>query len=671
MASALLLSGGGGRGTLRLVSWSLDDPLYGNGVRPPGDAAGVTTHRPPEVANGPAAKVTLGLSRVDDAVASKHPGLWEYAACQSGAFMKGVFTFVTVAGSVASYGVTRVESQKCSDLWLFLETGQLPKDMGTEQCRALQIQGVKEKTAQNKETLAVLRSSIRRGAQDWALAKKYDQWTISRACGKDSSVRLAYGRSTMEVAREKLRKYVFDRVNVHNVLIHLVRRRGQKLESLQLQLAGLRGQPDATKDEPGRCARCPQVIRRLENNIEKTTIKITTSQNIRLLYANLLDYLKRVLAAYPTKLDKLHSLVVSYCSELSDTAAVAQDAMTITDEVKRSMRRGEATFIEERRARENRLSQQRKLIDKIHTKEASERYRRGRTDMDFPSNLMSIETLKVKKKMSVANIQYQTDVTAMVERVKSAVRCSHLWDIAGRFLAQRNTEENLELQLEDCEGRRAQLEALMRKLALEAALLKFRQMPSSISFKSIEKKVKGLLQEEQERLQLAHTNVTKSQKLLLTLQTGIDNLYIRLLSIPGPVPPPPVGHWAGAPQEALGGAGSEPPSRLQREVAPSPALDVYSKLVTCEGKLVHLAERVKMLSQNEEVGTKVRDTLESSTLKEKHNTRISFEDTEEDMIETFQFADVDHSYVPSRAEIKKQAQRLIEGKLKVTKKKKK
>jgi hypothetical protein len=37
----------------------------------------------------------------------------------------------SVAGSVASYWVTRVESQKCSNLWLFLETGQLPKDMGT------------------------------------------------------------------------------------------------------------------------------------------------------------------------------------------------------------------------------------------------------------------------------------------------------------------------------------------------------------------------------------------------------------------------------------------------------------------------------------------------------------------------------------------------------------
>ncbi|KAF6127739.1 transmembrane protein 141 [Phyllostomus discolor] len=39
--------------------------------------------------------VNLGLSRVDDAVAAKHPGLGEYAACQSRAFMKGIFTFVT------------------------------------------------------------------------------------------------------------------------------------------------------------------------------------------------------------------------------------------------------------------------------------------------------------------------------------------------------------------------------------------------------------------------------------------------------------------------------------------------------------------------------------------------------------------------------------------------
>ena len=53
-------------------------------------------------------------------------------------------------------------------------------------------------------------------------------------------------------------------------------------------------------------------------------------------------------------------------------------------------------------------------------------------------------------------------------------------DIASRFLAQRNTEENLELQMEDCEERRVQLKALVKQLELEEAVLKFRQKPSSI-----------------------------------------------------------------------------------------------------------------------------------------------------------------------------------------------
>ncbi|XP_010778759.1 transmembrane protein 141 isoform X2 [Notothenia coriiceps] len=38
--------------------------------------------------------VNIGLTKVDDAVAARHPGLQSYAACQSGAFMKGTGTIV-------------------------------------------------------------------------------------------------------------------------------------------------------------------------------------------------------------------------------------------------------------------------------------------------------------------------------------------------------------------------------------------------------------------------------------------------------------------------------------------------------------------------------------------------------------------------------------------------
>ncbi|XP_057675176.1 transmembrane protein 141 [Corythoichthys intestinalis] len=98
--------------------------------------------------------VNLGLTRVDDELVAKHPGLESYAACQSHAFMKGSGTFVLgaiglfalqkvlqkrlpyplqwnllisiVASSMGSYAVTSWETQKCSDLWLLLETGKVP-----------------------------------------------------------------------------------------------------------------------------------------------------------------------------------------------------------------------------------------------------------------------------------------------------------------------------------------------------------------------------------------------------------------------------------------------------------------------------------------------------------------------------------------------------------------
>lgn len=77
------------------------------------------------------------------------------------------------------------------------------------------------------------------------------------------------------------------------------------------------------------------------------------------------------------------------------------------------------------------------------------------------------------------------------------------------------------------------------------------------------------------RLQQAYNNLTKSQELLLILQTGIDNLYIRLIGINLPA--------------------------AQKEVAPSDTLDLFSKLAYCQGKLTYLVDRLQMLSRTEEV----------------------------------------------------------------------
>uniref|UniRef100_A0A8C2TVW1 Transmembrane protein 141 n=1 Tax=Coturnix japonica TaxID=93934 RepID=A0A8C2TVW1_COTJA len=102
--------------------------------------------------------VNLGLRRVEDSVAAKHPvrmgagGAGRPASVGTGsgaafAVQKLVnrrlpyalqwnLLLSVAAGSLASYTVTRAETQKCSDFWIYLETGTSPQEHSTHSNRA-------------------------------------------------------------------------------------------------------------------------------------------------------------------------------------------------------------------------------------------------------------------------------------------------------------------------------------------------------------------------------------------------------------------------------------------------------------------------------------------------------------------------------------------------------
>lgn len=90
--------------------------------------------------------------------------------------------------------------------------------------------------------------------------------------------------------------------------------------------------------------------------------------------------------------------------------------------------------------------------------------------------------------------------------------------------------------------------------------------------------MKDLLKEEEDRLQLAHSNMTKSQKLLLTIQMGIDNLYLRLVGITLPVAQVPARVGRSRLHGELGGAqrGSEPLLVVCRRCPPPTAWTAWT-----------------------------------------------------------------------------------------------
>ncbi|XP_066467028.1 coiled-coil domain-containing protein 183 [Tiliqua scincoides] len=504
-----------------------------------------------------------------------------------------------------------------------------------------------ETVGKNKELISFLNLNMRQQMHELSLAMKYDQVTISRACREKKYIKIAMSEYSVEMARESLSNYVFNRMNRHNALLYEVKRRGKHLEDQQLRLQNLLDLEMASPDALIQL----QTIRQLENNIEKMRVKIDTAQKTYMLYTKMVALLRDELSQLPFLLDDLEHRVELYQTELKGMSLITMDTVKAMEEAQADMSNVENELIAERKFRDNSLNIQKKQIEKIRAKDASERSRRmqARRDMNMDFPLMGRDAGRsAKLEASKAQIEYQYLVTTEVDKVKSAVQCSHLWDIAGRFQAQKKSEENLLQQIGESEKKRQELKTQLKQLELERVELKFHQKLSFLSSLKLEEELQELFQEELARLESAQDQVSKNQGLLLLFENGVDNLIMRLCSISVP--------------------GQED---FQGETG-----DIFDKLQFCETKLLHLM-KIKSypsdidFSQEEtnETFVHVRSFLEESTRTEPQNLRITYEEDEEDVRESFNFADIDHSYVPNSEEIKKQGLKLIEEKTKVAKKK--
>ncbi|XP_053138330.1 coiled-coil domain-containing protein 183 isoform X1 [Hemicordylus capensis] len=515
-----------------------------------------------------------------------------------------------------------------------------------EEGKKLFAQTTKETVSKNKDLIGFMRGNVRQGMHELTLAMKYDHVTINRACREQKHIKIAMSEYSVQEARASLSNYVFDRMNMHNALLYEVRRRGKLLEDQQLRLQHL---TDLETPSPKALIQL-QIIRQLENNIEKVLMSITTAQKTYVLYLKMVDLLRDELAQLPLILDDLEHWVQVYQFELKGMHLMTADGVEAMETAKTDMINIETELIAEKKFRDNSLSIERKQIERIHMKEATERNRRmqARRDMmDFP--MMSRDLNRgARLEASKAQLEYQGLVITEVDKIKCAVQCSHLWDIAGRFTAQKKSEENLLQQIAESEKKRKELKAQLKALELERAELKFHQKPSSISSWKLEEDLRNLLIEEEHRLQKVESQVSKNQELLLHFENGLDNLILRLcgITVPG--------------QEEFRG-----------EIG-----DMFDKLQFVETKLMHLLKMMQNLptfdfskEETNETFVYVRNFLEESTREEPQNLRIEFDLDEEDVREAFNFADIDHSYVPNRDEIKKQGFKLIEDKTKVTKKK--
>ncbi|XP_052544787.1 coiled-coil domain-containing protein 183 isoform X1 [Tympanuchus pallidicinctus] len=367
-------------------------------------------------------------------------------------------------------------------------------------------------------------------------------------------------------AREKLRSSIFDRVNACNMLLHEVKQRSQARDALRWQLQQLLD----VRINDKRHQEQVQMIRQLENNIEKMHMKIHAGQKVTTLYLALRDVLKKELDYLLLHLELLYTMVGAYHGEVQDRELMASGALRASDITKKDLAMLETRFLAEEEDRHRILSARKVQTDWLWLKEASKKHSRAqaRYDLavDFPSLLMQDSALGSQLQATRSQIEHESFVTAEVEKAKAAVQCSRVWDITSRLLAQQKSTAELEQHIRACKEKRRALKDTLQELELKHAKLKFHQPPSAISCRKLEAELRVRLQQEEARLEQARAQYVRNQELLLQFENGLDNLIVRL-------------HGINVPEQDL---------TVEFK-------GVDEKLQHCRQKLQHLAQRVSSL----------------------------------------------------------------------------
>ncbi|XP_005056441.1 PREDICTED: coiled-coil domain-containing protein 183 isoform X2 [Ficedula albicollis] len=485
-------------------------------------------------------------------------------------------------------------------------------------------QSCEEKLRQNRELLPSLQAALQEDSSVLKFVLKYNKLPIKDAFGEGQE--LFSATESLEVVIKKIEAKVHEQVKVCDMLLHQLRQWSQARDERQRHLQELQeAEVDPKWQEPQL-----QTIRQLGNDIEKMLMKIHSGEMVTNLYLRLQEVLRRELVYLPRYLDLLCGMTVMYHEELR-----ARSSLKANNAIKKLMAEAGPQVRAEKQLRDQSLAEQRKHIESLRRQEESERQQRQQAvsmlseeqDLSSSDVLVGADVEAAKAKM-----QREAFVTDKMEKAKSALQCSRLWDIPSSIEAQRRSLGSLQQHIDECKERKTELKKTLEELELQQAKLKFNEPVSTTRLR--EEELRQNLQQEEARLEQMRAQMSKSQKRLIEFENIIDNLYLLLqgILIPG--------------QDSAAVVGLE------------------EKLQECEKKLQFLKERLAARPEDStdehgETFAKVRTLLEKRTAEETRNLKISFEDEEAMEDDTLDFEDEDHDYIPSREDIKKQGLQLI------------
>ncbi|XP_064893297.1 coiled-coil domain-containing protein 183-like [Columba livia] len=504
-----------------------------------------------------------------------------------------------------------------------------------EQGRKIFTQSCEEKLRRNRERLPRLREAVQEDAQALDAARKHKPVLDPEVLGA-YNLPPDLAELTVEEAREKLRATISKQANTLNMLDYQLRQRCRARDKLQRQL---QQRQRLLKEELDETKKQKQMIRQLENELDKMRAKVRAAEKVGAVYERVHDALQEEVNQLTREVALMCRTSELYEVEVKAMEAMAEEACKAAAIAQEQLAKREAEFLAERSP-----DTQKVPIDRPWLRELSEKNVPAPAKDESSMDLSTQQDPLVATELEAAESQtdHEAEISEKMEAAKAAVQCLRLWNIPSKLLAQDSSLEDLENDIKEKEEVKEELEKKMRDLELQKALLMFHQ-PSNKT-RVLEEELRAKMQAQQARRNQLRAQMLRNEELLFEFESRTDHLLFRLrgITVPGQ-------------DDSLLSQGVEGKFQYLAE-----------KLQYLAQRAAHLPPERRILDESNETFVQARDFLEKKMASDPQNVMVSFEDRDSSDDESSEDRDDEDGeaggHVPTREDIKREGQLLIESK---------
>ncbi|XP_078406613.1 coiled-coil domain-containing protein 183-like isoform X2 [Cetorhinus maximus] len=220
-------------------------------------------------------------------------------------------------------------------------------------------QTAEKEIAQNAEKIGQMRKEVTQESIKFQKVDRVVENIIARECEDRKDLKLCLAKATIEGSKELLNKHLYDTVNHYNLNCYEVKKRQKILMDLMQTLKIVKKETQFGAGERNDL----QIIRQIENKIEKMDTKIKVAKQIYQMYQNILECLQRDAAYIPQRVDSFSAIVDAHKAELTALAQVSREAAEARKNMWIELDALEKSYSTEKKERDTILANRRKLLN--------------------------------------------------------------------------------------------------------------------------------------------------------------------------------------------------------------------------------------------------------------------------------------------------------------------